>query len=450
MAKASSIYICQKCSFESPKWLGKCPECGSWNSLVETMVSTKSIKGIKSTRSITSKEPINLSSIKASSLQRISTKISELDRVLSGGLVSGQVLLLAGEPGIGKSTLLTQVSENLENVLYVAGEESAYQIKIRVDRLKINDEKIQILEETNVDEVIEVLIYQVTKLGRSSVTQSLSNSISLVIIDSIQTMTTSDLSGMAGSVGQVRECAYRLVRAAKTLNIPIIIVGHVTKQGSVAGPAVLMHLVDSVLWFEGDKRMNIRLIRSIKNRFGSTDEVGIFTMDEKGLIPQDNLSDIFGIEDKAMPGRALASIMEGTRPVIVEIQSLVSPTKMAFPRRIAQGIDAKRYEILLAVLTKVCGLPFYEMDCFTSVTGGLTVKNDPGSDLAICLSLASSYFAKALPKSVAIGEVDLLGGIRPVTFQQKRSKEAKRLGYKTIISSQEVVSLKEGIRKYLK
>ena len=435
MSKSSSVYVCQQCSYEASKWMGKCPECGSWNSFVETVVSTKSkVKG-QSSKVTNSKAVINLSSIKATSTQKITTHISELDRVLSGGLVAGQVVLLAGEPGIGKSTLLTQVSGNLGQVLYVAGEESAYQIKIRVDRLKIKDDKIKILEETDIDEIITHVSHLTSH--------------NLIIVDSIQTMTTSDLSGMAGSVGQVRECAYRLVRAAKTSNIPIIIVGHVTKQGSVAGPAVLMHLVDSVLWFEGDKRMNIRLIRSIKNRFGSTDEVGIFTMDEKGLIPQDNLSDILGIEDKTMPGRALASVMEGTRPIIVEIQSLVSPTKMAFPKRIAQGIDAKRYEILLAVLTKVCGLPFYEMDCFTSVTGGLTVKNDPGSDLAICLSLASSYFNKALPKSVAIGEVDLLGGIRAVTFQEKRSKEAKRLGYKTIISSQELGSLKEGIRKYL-
>lgn len=456
MAKSSSLYICQQCSYETSKWMGKCPECGIWNSLVETVISTRSkIKNQKS-KLINSKAIINLSSIKSSSINRITTKISELDRVLGGGLVSGQVVLIAGEPGIGKSTLLTQLAGNMGNnksVLYVAGEESAYQIKIRTERLKVIDKNINIIEETDVDQVIERVssVSKVSNVSRVGKTPDIHDT-SLIIVDSIQTMFTSDLSGMAGSVGQVRECTYRLVRTAKEQNIPIIIVGHVTKEGTVAGPSVLMHLVDTVLWFEGDKNLQFRMLRAIKNRFGPTDEVGIFTMDERGLISQDDLKGLFGIQDDAnMPGRTISGIMEGTRPVLVEIQSLVSPTKMAFPKRIAQGIDSKRYEILIAVLSKICGIPLYEFDCFTSVTGGISVRDDTSSDLAICLSLASSYLSKALPnKSIAIGEVDLLGNIRNVAFEERRIKEAKRMGYKTIISSNETKSIKEVIRGYLK
>ena len=317
------------------------------------------------------------------------------------------------------------------------------------------------MEETDIDAVIEEVsqLARVPQVPREEKQKKVRDTFdtfdthgTFLIVDSIQTMTTSDLSGMAGSVGQVRECAYRLVRFAKENNIPVFLVGHVTKQGSVAGPAVLMHIVDTVLWFEGDKTLTTRMLRAVKNRFGPTDEVGIFEMEEKGLISVDDPEKLFlTAYKKATPGSALTSILQGTRPLLTEIQSLVVPTKMAFPKRIAQGIDIRRFELLLAVLQRRSSLPLYEFDCFVNVAGGISVKNDPSADLAVCLSVASAYFDKPLPKgSIAIGEVGLLGDVREVVAQEKRVKEARRLGYRTIISSKEIRYLGEAIRKYLR
>ena len=433
-----SSFVCQQCSYESARWFGKCPECGEWNSAVETLVSTaQSAKG--KARRTNGGKPVTLASIPTKSTSRISTKISELDRVLGGGLVSGQVVLIAGEPGIGKSTLLLQVADFLSDkkdmsTLYVSGEESAAQIKVRADRLGIKNENIKLLEETDIDAIINSI-----------------DSTNVLIVDSIQTMATSDLSGMAGSVGQVRECAFRLVRIAKSKNIPVFIVGHVTKQGSVAGPSVLMHIVDSVLWFEGDKTLTYRLVRAVKNRFGPTDEVGIFSMEDKGLISMDNPEKMFLTKRNAVPGSVASLIMQGTRPMLVEIQALVVSTKMAFPRRVAQGIDSKKFELLLAVLTRRCGLPLNDYDCYISVSGGITLRNDPSADLAVCLAVASAYFDKALPeRTVAIGEIDLLGSIREVIAQEKRIKEAKRLGYINSITSKTVLYMVEAIKSFLK
>lgn len=441
-----SKFVCQQCGYESVGFLGKCPNCGEWNSLVE-MIEEKDRRKTKSNRksnNITSIKPISLSSIPSKKTSRLSTKIPELDRVLGGGLVSGQVVLVAGEPGIGKSTILLQVAEKIgKNVLYVCGEESASQIKVRAERLGVKKTGISLLEDTNTDNVIDVI--------------SELNSLSAVIIDSIQTMYTGDLSGMSGSVGQVRECTARLLRVCKEKEIPLFLVGHVTKEGTVAGPAVLAHIVDTVLWFEGDKTLSLRLLRAVKNRFGPTDEVGIFDMRDSGLISVTDSEKLFfdlpmqaGKSKKQVPGSIVTSILQGTRPLLVEIQALVVPTKMAFPKRVAQGIDSRRLELLLAVLIRRCGLPLYDYDVFVNCAGGMKIT-EPGADLAITLAIASAYFDKPiLNKTMALGEVGLLGEIREVMAQEKRMKEARRLGFGLIVSSKEYRFVGEVIKKLLK
>lgn len=428
--KVHSKFICQQCGYESTGWMGKCPSCGEWNTLVETITQESgSQKGNREVRNVKS---IPLHSVTSKKTSRTSTQIPELDRVLGGGIVPGQVILLAGEPGIGKSTILLELADKLGNVVYASGEESVHQIKIRADRLGVKSKKIEVLEETNIDSIINAI-----------------DDPSLLIVDSIQTMNTSDLTGLAGSVGQVRECAFRLVRLAKSRNIPVFIVGHVTKEGTVAGPSVLAHIVDTVLWFEGDKTLTLRLLRAYKNRFGPTDEVGIFTMVDKGLVSVSDVSKLFLSDGKPVPGSSVACLMEGTRPILVEIQSLVTPTKMAFAKRVSQGFDTKRLEMLLAVLQKRANIPLYEFDVFVNVVGGVSVK-DPGADLAVCMSLASTYFDKSLPKLVAVGEVGLLGEVRDAPLQEKRAKEARRLGYSNIASNKEGKYLSQIIKSYLK
>jgi DNA repair protein RadA/Sms len=421
--------------------MGKCTGCNSWNSLVESIRVTGKSKSQRTNKKQTTNsnnQIQKLTDIKASQMQRISTGISELDRVLGGGLVNGQVVLIAGEPGIGKSTMLLQLANNLDKTMYVSGEESASQVGIRAERLGIKNKNIDFLESTNVDEIVDQL-------------NSVRSSLSAVIIDSIQTMSTSDLTGLAGSVGQVRECAFRLLQFAKSNNIPLILVGHVTKEGTVAGPSVLAHIVDTVLWFEGDKKSNLRLLRSVKNRFGSTDEVGIFSMEDKGLKSLDNPEKLFldsSVDNVA--GSVVSILMEGTRSILVEVQSLVVPTKMAFPRRVAQGVDAKRLEMLLAVLFRRANVAMYDMDVFVNVAGGIKA-NDPSIDLAICLSVASSFYEKPLPKKfIAVGEVGLSGEIRKVGMQEKRIKDAKRLGYSDCADSTSFKYLSQVIKEYLK
>jgi len=432
MAKTHSQFVCQQCGYSQVGWAGKCPNCGSWGSLVETVIREV---GRKEQNKGAGKrvEPVSLGSIPSRKTSRISTKISELDRVLGGGLVPGQVVLIAGEPGIGKSTLLLQLADKIGNALYVSGEESAGQIKVRADRLGVKSKTLKFLEETDVEQITESIDSQ-----------------SLVVVDSIQTMTTDDLSGLAGSVGQVRECTFRLLKSAKAKNIPLFLVGHVTKEGSVAGPAVLAHIVDTVLWFEGDKTLTLRLLRAVKNRFGPTDEVGIFEMEDKGLTSQTNAEKIFltgGRKD--VPGSVVSSILQGSRPLLVEIQSLVVPTKMAFPKRVAQGVDARRLELLLAVLIRRCGLPLYEHDVFVNVAGGIKVT-EPACDLAICLSIASAFLDKPVKKTtLALGEVGLLGEVRQVVAQEKRLKEARRLGFTTPVSEREAKYVYEAIKRYI-
>ena len=438
MAKNRTVYVCQQCGSESAKWFGKCPDCGEWHSAVEQIIEKSSRANIGDKNRSSAIKPIALKSIQSEKVSRVTTNISELDKSLGGGLVPGQVILIAGEPGIGKSTLLTQVADSLsgkKNFLYVSGEESVNQVKLRAERLKLDSGNIHLLNETNIDNIL------------ASAKELVENDLSAVVIDSIQTMYTDDLSGMPGSVGQVRETAYRIVRFAKSSQIPIFVVGHVTKGGSVAGPAVLMHVVDTVLWFEGDKTLPVRLLRAVKNRFGPTDEVGIFSMDSSGLESVSNPEKLFMSQDQdESPGRALASVMQGTRPMLIEIQALTVPTKMAYPKRIAQGIDSKRFELLLAVLTKHANLPLNDYDCYLNIAGGITLKNDPSADLAVALSLASSYFNKPLPKkTIAIGEVGLLGDVRKVISHDKRVKEAKRLGYTNVISVQKYPNINKSI-----
>jgi len=430
MAKSVTHFICQNCGAEFPKWAGKCEQCGEWNTLVETVVSARSTK--HEARNSKQAQIIKFQDIQNKEVERETTGIGELDRVLGGGLVPGSVVLLAGEPGIGKSTLLTQLAMTLGGktvgsvltVLYVCGEESPEQIKLRIMRLKRTDLSersvlsLSFLPTTDVDEVI-------SQAGNPS----------LMIVDSIQTMATEDLTGMAGSVGQIRECAYRLLNLAKETGVPVFLVGHVTKEGAIAGPKVLEHLVDTVLYLEGDKHHEFRILRSQKNRFGPVDEVGVFTMSGSGLIEVNNPSDVFLEErQKNVAGSCVAIVMEGTRPVLVEIQALVVPSQLAMPRRVASGIDQRRLQLLVAVLSKRLRLPLATDDVYVNVAGGLNLK-EPAADLAVCLAIVSSFKNKPVgAKTAAFGEVGLLGEIRKVSWSEKRIKEAKKLGYSQIIS----------------
>ena len=440
MRSEATRFICQQCGEDFPKWSGQCPNCGEWNSLVETQLQ-KSRTGSKAAQ--LASQPIKLSSIKKSDhSKRISTKNSELDRVLGGGLVPGMVTLVAGEPGIGKSTLLLQIAGGLQPtagkekavVCYVAGEESALQLATRAARLGIKTENISVLENTNVDEVIG----QISIIGP----------ISLIIIDSIQSLTTQDLTGTAGSIGQVRECAARLTIFAKNKGIPAFIVGQVNKEGAIAGPRVLEHMVDTVLWFEGERREFLRIVRAVKNRFGSTEEVAVFSMEEQGLKEIANPSKMF-LGSLIAPGSVPTVLLEGSRPIIVEIQALVVPTKLPFPKRQAQGIDQRRLELIVAVLTRRASLPLYEFDIFVNVAGGLKIS-DPSADLAVSLAISSAFYNKpCLKNAVAQGEVGLLGEIRESSQEERRIKEAKRLGFSFAITNKQAKTVSEAIKKYI-
>src|SRR3989338_1830848 len=421
--KTHSIYTCQQCGYKSSQYLGKCPQCDSWNSLVEEIEESQKSQRVIKSQSKT--EIINLADIKQINFKRLTTKLEEVDRCLGGGIVLGSINLISGDPGIGKSTLLTQLALNIENTLYVAGEESAQQIKLRTDRIKPNV-KLLVLNETDVDLITESI--SLTRPG-------------LVIVDSIQTLETQDLESIAGSIGQVRECAQRLQRIAKQTHIPIFLVGHVTKEGAIAGPKTLEHMVDVVLSLEGDPLSQFRILRSNKNRFGPTDEVGIFEMDDCGMKEVQNPSKIFLDQKVDAPGSAKAAILTGLRPILVEIQALVTRSSLPTPRRVGSGIDNYRLQLLVAVLQKRLGLPLYDQDIFVNVTGGLKVI-EPAADLAICQAIISSFKDKVIaPKTVFIGEVGLLGEIRKVRSIEKRTSEANRLGFNKVITSQNAKTL---------
>lgn len=425
-----SFFVCQQCGFKQTGWAGKCPECSSWGSMVE-QIEEKSFGKSSSSKKHFNIKSENLKKVSKSNIKRLETGIKELDRVLGGGLVAGQVVLLAGEPGIGKSTILLQLASKFKNALYISGEESINQIKVRSDRLKIEEENIAIAESADIDEIL----YLANEMGKENV--------NVLIIDSVQTMTTSDLNSVAGSVSQVREITNRVVHFAKSKNIPTILVGHVTKEGSVAGPATLAHMVDTVLWFEGSSRDGLRILRSVKNRFGPTDEIGVFEMKDTGLVELDELDNLFTSDNKNVAGSVITSTLEGTRPIIVEIQALVVRTNTAFPKRIAQGIDSKRLELLIAIIAKRLSLPLWEFDVFVNAVGGIKIT-EPAVDLAICLSIMSSYFEKSVKsKTIAIGEVGLLGEIRAASREETRIKQAKRQGYTNIISKSSVQNIRE-------
>ncbi|AWZ49563.1 DNA repair protein RadA [Clostridiaceae bacterium 14S0207] len=426
MAKLKTVFVCQECGYETLKWFGKCPQCNRWNTIVEETVQKKDSGKTKTIKEINNK-PKSIVNIKSGEYERYNTNIKELNRVLGGGLVKGSLTLISGDPGIGKSTLLLQTAGNIAKeygkVLYISGEESEEQIKMRADRLGIINENLFVLSETNIDDV-EIHIENLKPI--------------FVIIDSIQTLFKDSLSSAPGSVSQVRECSNNLMRIGKSMGIPLFIVAHVTKQGELAGPRVLEHMVDTVLHFEGERTQEYRILRTIKNRFGTTSEIGVFEMRGEGLIEIINPSKAF-LEDTSYQkeGSTVIGIIEGSRPVLVEIQALVSETKAVMPRRTAVGVDTGRLSLILAVLEKKLKIPFYNSDVYVNVVGGLNLEGTYG-DLGIAIALISSVKNKpiALDKVLIVGEVGLTGEIRSVAYIEKLVNEGRKLGFTNFIIPQ--------------
>lgn len=423
MAKSRSIFICQQCGYESPKWLGKCPSCNSWNSFTEE-IKEKNVPEKIQVHINSDEMPRKITEIKSGEKQRLSTGLNELDRVLGGGLVRGSLTLISGDPGIGKSTLLLQSASNIATkygkVLYVSGEESEEQIKIRGDRLGVKSDNLYIVSETNLDKA-ESFINEIKP--------------QFVIIDSIQTMYRDSITSAPGSVSQVRECSNQIMRIGKNNDISFFIVAHVTKQGELAGPRVLEHMVDTVLSFEGERTEEFRILRTMKNRFGTTSEIGVFEMGEEGLIEVTDPSRMF-LEDTSynQEGSVVIGIMEGTRPILVEIQALVTKTNSPMPRRTAVGLDNQRLNLILAVLEKKLKIQFYNNDVYVNVVGGLSLEGTI-SDLGVALALISSINTRPikLEKSIIVGEVGLTGEIRPVNSIDRLVKEAEKMGFEKVI-----------------
>lgn len=422
MAKAKSVFFCQNCGFESSKWMGQCPGCKEWNSFAEEpKIVTKKVTAAGVRKD--APQPKTLSEIQITESSRMTTGIGELDRVLGGGIVQGSLVLVGGDPGIGKSTLLLQVCRNLaqcqKRVLYISGEESLAQIRMRAERMGEFGGSLQILCETNLEDIREAITAVKPEV---------------VIIDSIQTMYNENVSSAPGSVSQVRETTGVLMQIAKGMNIAIFIVGHVTKEGVVAGPRVLEHMVDTVLYFEGDRYASYRILRGVKNRFGSTNEIGVFEMRGTGLEEVANPSE-YMLEGKpeGASGSVVACTMEGTRPVLLEVQALVCRTNLAFPRRTAAGTDLNRVNLLMAVLEKRAGLRLSECDAYVNIAGGIRM-NEPALDLSIVLAIASSLKDQPIDeKTIVFGEVGLSGEVRSVSMPEQRVREAKKLGFDTVI-----------------
>jgi len=425
MGRTRSRYVCQSCGATQPKWMGRCPECGEWNTLVETLIRPSPPSAAGGRQPLIGSlapqsQPLPLLEVASKARERLRMPAEELNRVLGGGIVPGTVVLIGGDPGIGKSTLMLQLagmaSEGGEATLYISGEESAQQIRLRAERLRITSPSLYVLAETGLEEILA----HIERMRPC-----------LAVVDSIQSIRTESLESSAGSISQVRECAGALLRLAKYLNVPIFIVGHVTKMGHIAGPRVLEHIVDTVLYLEGDRFHTYRLLRSVKNRFGSTNDVGIFEMRDTGLVEVDNPSQVFLAERLGnASGSAIAVTMEGTRPLLVEIQALVSATKVDHPRRTCNGVDLNRLLLLAAVLAKRVGISLGGQDIFVNVVGGLRIR-EPAVDLAIATAVASSFYDRPVhPDLVIFGEVGLNGELRSVGQVDRRLREAASLGFK--------------------
>ena len=421
MAKGKkSVFFCQNCGHEENKWLGQCPMCKEWNTFVEEKITSGKTSIMKEANNV---KVVTLSSVDVKEDDRIGTSMDELDRVLGGGIVPGSLVLVGGDPGIGKSTLLLQVCQKLSGqkrkVLYISGEESLKQIKLRANRVGEFTEDFYLLCETNLSIIRSVIESQKPEA---------------VVIDSIQTMYNEEVGSAPGSVSQVRESTNVFMQLAKGMNISIFIVGHVTKEGTVAGPRVLEHMVDTVLYFEGDRHASYRILRGVKNRFGSTNEIGVFEMQKKGLVEVENPSEymLSGKPENAS-GSVVVCAMEGTRPMLMEIQALVCKTNFGVPRRTAAGLDYNRVNLLMAVLEKRLGFPLSDYDAYVNIAGGIRM-NEPSADLGIVMAVASSYNNKPVPDHMIVfGEVGLSGEVRAVTMPEQRVAEAKKLGFKTCI-----------------
>jgi len=420
MAKAKIKYICSSCGYESVRWLGKCPECDSWNSFTEEMIETNPRKVTASAGKSVYKR---INEIEASEQQRVKTEIAEFDRVLGGGLIPGSVILLAGDPGIGKSTLVMQAASKIkEKVLYVTGEESLQQIKLRALRLKVKSDSFFIAAETGLQNIMSAINELEPKV---------------VIIDSIQTVYNSQLDNSPGTVTQIRECTAIIMDDAKKKHYSVIIIGHVTKEGSIAGPKILEHIVDTVLQFEGESKHTFRILRGLKNRFGSTNEIGIFEMHDTGLTEVQNASELFINErDRNTSGSVVTASIEGTRPLLIEVQALVTPSNFGNPQRVATGFDFRRLSILLAVLEKRGGYRLSANNVFVNMAGGVKI-DEPAVDLAVCCSIASSLIDRVADSAtVIVGEVGLGGEIRSIGNIEKRIQEAEKLGFRRIVIPQ--------------
>ena len=434
MAKAKTIFVCNECGYETAKWIGKCPACNSWNTFFEQKIEKYSEENKLEKKEISKPKPLN--TYKGEEKSRTSTGFEELDRVLGGGLVKGSLILLGGEPGIGKSTLILQLCNKIHGegkVLYVSGEESAEQIKLRADRLNIHNDDILFLGETDIEVVNQNIIDLNPKL---------------VIIDSNQTMFSDELSAAAGSVSQVREITSQIMRVCKTREITRIIIGHVTKEGNIAGPRVLEHMVDTVLYLEGERYLSYRILRGVKNRFGSTNEIGMFEMRQEGMCEISNPSDILISERiEKSSGSCIVSSIEGTRPILVELQALTAQSVFGFPKRTANGIDFNRLSLLIAVLEKKVGIMLGSQDVYLNVVGGMKI-GEPSIDLGIISVVASSYKNIEIPAdTVIMGEVGLTGEVRRINMIEKRLKEAEKLGFKRcIIPESNKKSLKDSFK----